>query len=68
MTTKQTLSAEDAEKAKALFVEFWKMFPTQSNPTDINTSEKAQFLILKGFESIRLMQAARKQGYDFTKK
>lgn len=68
MTTKQTLSTEDVEKAKALFAEFWNMFPTQSNPTDINTVEKAHFLVLKGFENIRLMQAARKQGYDFTKK
>ena len=43
------------------------MYPAQKNPSDINTPEKANFLILKGFERIRVMQQARKQAYEFTR-
>lgn len=63
----QALSEQEKAEAKCLYEEFWGMYPLQRNPTDINTPEKATFLILKGFERIRLMQRARKQKYDFTR-
>ena len=63
----QTLSEADQAEAKALYEEFWEMHPDIKNPSDINRVEKANFLILKGFEKIRLMQRARKQAYDFTR-
>ena len=64
---KQTLTESDQAEAKALYEEFWAMHPDIRNPSDINRVEKANFLILKGFEQIRLMQRARKQAYDFTR-
>jgi len=64
---KRTLSSKDEKEARALYDEFWRMYPTQPNPSDINTPEKASFLILKGFQRISLMQRARKQRYPFTK-
>lgn len=63
----QTLTSEEEAEARKLYEEFWKLYPNQQNPSDINTAEKANFLMLKGFESISLMQRARKQAYDFTK-
>jgi len=63
----KTLTPEEEVEAKALYEEFWKMYPKQLNPTDINTPEKATFLVIKGFERISLMQRARKQAYDFTR-
>lgn len=63
----QTLTPDEEAEARTLYEEFWKMYPTQRNPTDINTPEKATYLILKGFERISLMQRARKQAYDFTR-
>lgn len=63
----QTLTTTEENEARKLYEEFWRMYPTQKNPTDINTPQKANFLILKGFEKIRLMQRARKQKYDFTR-
>ena len=65
--TKRSLNTEEQVAAKALYDEFWRMHPNQKNPSDINTEEKAYFLMLKGFEKIRLMQKARKQAYSFTK-
>ena len=66
--TEQTLTAEEEALARSLYEEFWQQHPTLKNPTDINMVEKANFLVLKGFENIRLMQKARKQAYDFTKR
>jgi hypothetical protein len=63
----QSLSQEEEQRARALYDEFWSLNPDQKNPSDINTVEKATFLMLKGFESISLMQKARKQAYDFTR-
>jgi hypothetical protein len=63
----QTLTDEQRAEAEQLYNEFWKLYPDIKNPTDINRPEKAAFLILKGFERIRLMQQARKQKYDFTR-
>lgn len=63
----QNLTPTEEAEAKALYEEFWSIYPTQLNPTDINTPEKANFLMQKGFESIRLMQTARKQAYEFTR-
>jgi hypothetical protein len=63
----QTLTPDQVAEAQALYEEFWATYPRQRNPTDINTPEKASFLILKGFERIRLMQRARKQRYEFTR-
>lgn len=64
----KSLSKKEEKEARALYEEFWKTNPKQANPSDINTPEKANFLILKGFERISLMQRARKQAYDFTRK
>lgn len=64
----QTLTVKEETEAQVLYKEFWKMYPKQLNPTDINTPEKANFLIMKGFERIRLMQRARKEAYSFTKR
>ncbi len=66
--SKQTLSPKEEKKAKSLYAEFWKIYPKIKNPSDINSPEKATFMITKGFESIQLMQKARKQAYSFTKK
>jgi hypothetical protein len=63
----QSLTPEQEEEAKALYQEFWRLYPHLRNPTDINMPEKAHFLIIKGFERIRLMQQARKQKYLFTR-
>jgi len=63
----QNLTREEVDEATALFDEFWQLYPGRKNPSDINTAEKAHFLILKGFERVRLMQRARKQAYDFTR-
>jgi hypothetical protein len=63
----QTLTPDEETEARALYDEFWHLNPQQLNPSDINTPEKATFLIMKGFERIRLMQRARKEAYDFTK-
>lgn len=63
----QTLSSAEEDAARLLYEEFWSLHPDQKNPSDINTQEKAAFLMMKGFESIRLMQRARKQKYDFTR-
>lgn len=60
--------AEDQE-AKALYEEFWAIPGNEliKNPSDINRVEKAHFLMLKGFERIRLMQRARKQARPYTR-
>jgi hypothetical protein len=63
----QTLTIDEQNEARSLYEEFWKLHPNVKNPSNINTVEKAYFLILKGFEKIRLMQQAYEQGYDFTK-
>ncbi|PHQ34579.1 hypothetical protein [Rhodopirellula bahusiensis] len=63
----QSLSSEDEQRARELYEEFWALHPEIKNPSDINHPAKANFLIQKGFESIRLMQRARKQAYDFTR-
>jgi hypothetical protein len=63
----QTLSPQEESEARALYEEFWRMYPDQKNPSDINTPEKAAFLIVKGFERISIMQRARKQAYGFTR-
>jgi len=62
----QSLSPKEEAAARALYDEFWQLYPGLKNPSDINTPEKATFLILKGFERIALMQRARKQKYAFT--
>ena len=67
MNSRQTLTPEEEDEARKLYEEFWNIHPDIKNPTDINRKEKANFLIQKGFEKIRLMQRARKQAYDFTK-
>lgn len=61
------LTPDEEAEARKLYEEFWQKYPNQKNPSDINTPEKATFLILKGFEKIRLMQQARKQAYAFTR-
>lgn len=67
MSSKQSLTPDEEAEARALYEEFWNMHPGMKNPSDINKVEKADFLTLKGFEKIRLMQRARKQSYGFTK-
>lgn len=66
--SKQTLTPSEVKKAKSLYKEFWSMYPDIKNPSDINSQEKADFLLKKGFDNISLMQKARKQAYKFTKK
>lgn len=66
--SKQTLTTSEVKKAKSLYKEFWSMYPDIKNPSDINSQEKADFLVKKGFDNISLMQKARKQAYKFTKK
>ena len=68
MTKKQKLTAKEIAEAESLYNEFWNLYPTQPNPSDINTPEKAKFLIMKGFETIALMQRARKQAHRFTRR
>ena len=63
----QNLTPEEEALARRLYAEFFTMCPGKRNPSDINTPEKAQFLIMKGFEQIRLMQRARKAKYPFTR-
>lgn len=68
MAARQNLSPEQELRAKELYEEFWATYGTHiKNPSDINTIEKAHFLIEKGFEDIALMQKARKQKYPFTR-
>lgn len=66
--SRQTLTAKEEKKARSLYQEFWEIYPDIKNPSDINSLEKADFMIKKGFENISLMQKARKQAYKFTKK
>jgi len=66
--SKQTLTPSEIKKAKSLYKEFWSMYHDIKNPSDINSQEKADFLVKKGFDNISLMQKARKQAYKFTKK
>jgi hypothetical protein len=61
------LTPDEEAEARKLYEEFWQKYPDQKNPSDINTPEKANFLIQKGFERVRLMQRARKQAYSFTR-
>jgi hypothetical protein len=63
----QSLTPEEEAEARALYEEFWVRYPMQKNPSDINTYEKATFLVMKGFEKIALMQRARKAAYPFTR-
>jgi len=65
--SKQTLTNSEEKKARKLYKEFWEINPNMKNPSDINNQAKADFLAKKGFESISLMQKARKQKYNFTK-
>ena len=62
------LTTRDLLKARSLYRRFFNLYPDQKNPTDINTVEKAVFLVIVGFENIQLMQAARKEGHPFTKR
>ncbi len=64
----KTLTTEEEKQAKTLYEEFWNQYPNIPNPSDINSIEKNNFLKEKGFECIQLMQKARKQAYEFTKK
>lgn len=61
------LNVDELTRAAELYDEFFRTH-YQKNPSDINTPEKANFLVQKGFESIRLMQAARKEQHEFTKR
>ena len=61
------MTPEEDELAAKLYAEFWTKHPTIKNPSDINRTEKAEFLILKGFESIKLMQRARKQAKAYSR-
>ena len=55
------LMSEEKATACKLYEEFWEIYPDVHDPSCIDTIEKAYFLILKGFESIRLMQKAKEQ-------
>jgi hypothetical protein len=62
------MTQQQIQKVRALYKEFYKLYPEQTNPSYIDTIEKAEFLIQKGFEDIHLMQIAHKLGYLFTDK
>lgn len=61
------MKPRDIRTAEKLYKRFWSLYPDQLNPTDINTPEKAAFLILVGYENLKLMQQARKDRLLFTR-
>lgn len=58
----------DVEQAKKDYEAFWEKHPEQKNPSDVNTQQKFNFSMSIGWARLRNMQAARKAGYDFTKR
>ena len=48
------------------YKEFWRRYPDQKNPTDINTREKHDYSNEIGWERFNNMQKARKLGRSFT--
>ena len=51
-----------------LFDEWFIENPDIKNPSEINSEEKALFLLRKGWNSIKVMQTARKKGFEWTKR
>lgn len=60
------LNAADKLRAQSLYENFFNWF-NQPNPTDLNTTEKFDYAQRIGFEGYRIMQAARKEGCNFTR-
>jgi hypothetical protein len=54
--------------ARRLYDEWFGLYPETKNPSEINTEEKAMFLLNRGWNNLKLMQTARKQGFEFTKR
>ena len=55
-------------QAQLDYEKFFKEFPNQRNPTDLNTPEKFKFAKKIGFQRYRAMQQARKQGEPWSRK
>lgn len=53
------LNDKELEIAKGLYREFYATYP-EDNPSDINTLNKYNFMKQKGYDSLSLMQTARK--------
>ena len=54
------LNDKELEIAKDLFREFFSRYP-EENPSDVNTLNKYNFMMEKGFDALKLMQQARKE-------
>ena len=54
------LEQQEQRKAKRLFEAFFQENPGAKNPTDINTKAKFDYAVRIGWESLHLMQKARK--------
>lgn len=54
------------KEVAGLYAEFFRRYD-QPNPTDINTVEKAHYLIEIGWEKFRHMLNARKRSHYYTK-
>lgn len=50
-----------------LFKEWFRLHPDQKNPTDLNTQEKWDWMMNKGFPAFRVMQQARKRGEEWSR-
>ncbi len=59
-TKRKGLDVEDTATAKALHEEWFKQYPKQKNPSDMNTEEKYHFAIRVGWVKYKMMQTARK--------
>lgn len=59
------LEKADVARARVLYNNFFSRYG-QPNPSDINTVEKFNYANEIGFESLALMQKARKESHDFT--
>ena len=58
--SKHPLSSDDQDKAKALFSDWFSKYPNIKNPTDINSRQKYDYFMKAGWETLQLMQKARK--------
>ncbi len=64
------MSQADQDKAKALYGEWFSQYPDIKNPSDINCQTKYDYFMTAGWETLQLMQQARKgnvkqYGYPF---
>jgi len=60
------ISLKQQQQAEADYDEFFKRFPSQKNPGDINTVDKFNFAVEIGWDRLRILQACRKKALPFT--